>query len=69
MIEPEADHVVTAGTAVVDGSSASVTDEADAVGSFGARDSVLARVRAKLPEFTGALQRVAENILSDPAGG
>jgi DNA-binding MurR/RpiR family transcriptional regulator len=60
MIEPEADQLATAGTAVVDGSTAD--------GSFGARDSVLARVRSKLPEFTGALQRVAENILSDPAG-
>jgi DNA-binding MurR/RpiR family transcriptional regulator len=30
-------------------------------------DSVLARVRAKLPEFTGALQRVAELVLTDPA--
>ena len=60
MIEPEADQLTTAGTAVVDGSTAD--------GSFAARDSVLARVRSKLPEFTGALQRVAENILSDPAG-
>jgi DNA-binding MurR/RpiR family transcriptional regulator len=31
-------------------------------------DSVLARVRLQLPEFTGALQRVAEQILADPAG-
>src|SRR5258706_229439 len=30
-------------------------------------ESVLARVRAGLPEFTGALQRVAELILTDPA--
>jgi DNA-binding MurR/RpiR family transcriptional regulator len=30
-------------------------------------DGVLARVRAKLPEFTGALQRVAELVLTDPA--
>jgi DNA-binding MurR/RpiR family transcriptional regulator len=30
-------------------------------------DSVLARVRGKLPEFTGALQRVAELVLTDPA--
>jgi DNA-binding MurR/RpiR family transcriptional regulator len=28
---------------------------------------VLARVRAQLPEFTGALQRVAERVLADPA--
>src|SRR5690348_17298789 len=32
-----------------------------------AGESVLARVRAGLPEFTGALQRVAELVLSDPA--
>ncbi|WP_184840659.1 MurR/RpiR family transcriptional regulator [Allocatelliglobosispora scoriae] len=31
-------------------------------------DSVLARVRLQLPEFTGALQRVAEQVLADPAG-
>jgi DNA-binding MurR/RpiR family transcriptional regulator len=30
-------------------------------------DSVLVRVRAMLPEFTGALQRVAEQVLADPA--
>jgi DNA-binding MurR/RpiR family transcriptional regulator len=30
-------------------------------------DSVLVRVRARLPEFTGALQRVAEQVLTDPA--
>jgi DNA-binding MurR/RpiR family transcriptional regulator len=30
-------------------------------------DSVLANVRAQLPELTGALQRVAEVILADPA--
>jgi DNA-binding MurR/RpiR family transcriptional regulator len=29
--------------------------------------SVLARVRQLLPEFTGALQRVAEQVLADPA--
>jgi DNA-binding MurR/RpiR family transcriptional regulator len=33
----------------------------------GSTDSVLARVRAGLPEFTGALQRVAELVLTDPA--
>jgi len=32
-----------------------------------ASDSVLARVRSRLPEFTGALQRVAELVLTDPA--
>lgn len=31
-------------------------------------DSVLARLRAQLPEFTGALRRVAEHVLTDPAG-
>src|SRR5690349_12913923 len=30
-------------------------------------DSVLSRVRELLPEFTGALQRVAEQVLADPA--
>jgi DNA-binding MurR/RpiR family transcriptional regulator len=34
---------------------------------LGPTDGVLARVRAKLPEFTGALQRVAELVLTDPA--
>src|SRR5258708_28310475 len=32
-----------------------------------ASDGVLVRVRARLPEFTGALQRVAEEVLTDPA--
>lgn len=32
-----------------------------------AQDSVLAQVRAGLPEFTGAVRRVAEVVLSDPA--
>ena len=31
-------------------------------------DGVLLRVRSLLPEFTGALQRVAEQVLTDPAG-
>jgi DNA-binding MurR/RpiR family transcriptional regulator len=31
-------------------------------------DGVLARVRAHLPEFSGALQRVADQVLRDPAG-
>src|SRR5207237_7401373 len=30
-------------------------------------DGVLVRVRTLLPEFTGALQRVAEEVLTDPA--
>src|SRR6202008_4033027 len=32
-------------------------------------DGVLLRVRSLLPEFTGALRRVAEQVLTDPAGG
>jgi len=32
-----------------------------------AADGVLVRVRAGLPEFTGALRRVAEQVLGDPA--
>ncbi|MDQ7904319.1 MurR/RpiR family transcriptional regulator [Phytohabitans sp. ZYX-F-186] len=31
-------------------------------------DGVLVAVRSKLPEFTGALRRVAEQVLTDPAG-
>src|SRR2546430_9311462 len=34
---------------------------------LGASDGVLVRVRSQLTEFTGALQRVAEHVLSDPA--
>src|SRR5213082_2343124 len=30
-------------------------------------DGVLVRIRSRLPEFTGALQRVAEQVLTDPA--
>jgi DNA-binding MurR/RpiR family transcriptional regulator len=65
MIQPETDQVTAAGTAVVDGSA---TGTGVVAAEFGARDSVLARVRSRLPEFTGALQRVAEHILTDPAG-
>src|SRR5438045_747963 len=32
-----------------------------------AGDGVLAKIRSRLPEFTGALQRVAELVLTDPA--
>jgi DNA-binding MurR/RpiR family transcriptional regulator len=39
---------------------------ASEAGALGA-DSALFRVRAQLPEFTGALQRVAEHVLRDPA--
>jgi DNA-binding MurR/RpiR family transcriptional regulator len=31
-------------------------------------DSVLVRIRDRLPEFTGALHRVAEQVLGDPGG-
>ncbi|MFC7549397.1 MurR/RpiR family transcriptional regulator [Plantactinospora sp. GCM10030261] len=33
----------------------------------GRPDSVLARVRSRLPAFTGALRRVADQVLADPA--
>ncbi|GIG92868.1 MurR/RpiR family transcriptional regulator [Plantactinospora endophytica] len=58
MVEHEADTI--AGTAVVDA-------EADrrAAAGLSPADSVLVRVR--LTEFSGALQRVAEQVLSDPA--
>src|SRR5262252_10741216 len=35
--------------------------------ALGAPDGVLVRIRSQLPEFTGALQRVAEQVLADPA--
>jgi DNA-binding MurR/RpiR family transcriptional regulator len=35
---------------------------------LGVADGVLSRVRSQLGEFTGALQRVAEQVLTDPAG-
>jgi DNA-binding MurR/RpiR family transcriptional regulator len=50
-------------TTVVDASP----DRRTGTSSFAAADSALARVRSRLPEFTGALQRVAEQVLSDPA--
>src|SRR5215469_8487592 len=50
----------TAGTAVADASGSVISPRSPA-------DGVLVRVRARLPEFTGALQRVAEQVLSDPA--
>ncbi|GIH18373.1 MurR/RpiR family transcriptional regulator [Rugosimonospora africana] len=53
-------ETTVAGTAVVD---SRVTAP-----SVPAPEGVLARLRARLPEFTGALQRVAELVLSDPAG-
>src|SRR6266498_2797491 len=36
--------------------------------ALGASDGVLVRIRSRLTEFTGALQRVAEQVLTDPAG-
>src|ERR1700749_669469 len=41
-------------------------DHGSAMGN-GTSDGVLVRVRTLLPEFTGALQRVAEQVLADPA--
>src|SRR5512139_3559012 len=40
----------------------------EAAAVAGQDDGVLVRVRACLPEFTGALRRVAEHVLTDPAG-
>ena len=60
MVEPDADG--TAATAVVD---SLVRDQAPP--SMDNSDGVLVRVRTLLPEFTGALQRVAEQVLNDPA--
>ena len=53
MVEPEVDG--GGSTAVVD------TPERDQMGA------VLPRIRALLPEFTGALNRVAEQVLAEPA--
>lgn len=62
--EPAAD---AAGPALIE---TAATDGRNAAQSrpFDASDGVLARVRSQLPEFTGALQRVAEQVLSDPTG-
>ncbi|MET0417827.1 MAG: RpiR family transcriptional regulator, partial [Actinoplanes sp.] len=59
MSEPEMDG--TASTAVVD--SLVRGDQATHTSNHG----VLLRVRSLLPEFTGALKRVAEHVLTDPA--
>ena len=61
MVDHEVD--TAARTAVVD---AEAFDRRLAAG-LSPSDSVLVRVRARLPEFTGALQRVAEQVLADPA--
>ena len=34
---------------------------------YTAADNVLVRLRAQLPELTGAIARVAETVLADPA--
>jgi DNA-binding MurR/RpiR family transcriptional regulator len=47
--------------------STAVVDAQIGVPSMAATDGVLVRVRARLPEFTGALRRVADEVLSDPA--
>src|SRR5512139_4162895 len=40
----------------------------EAAAVAGQDDGVLVRVRLGLTEFTGALRRVAEHVLTDPAG-
>ncbi|WP_213456840.1 MurR/RpiR family transcriptional regulator [Rhizomonospora bruguierae] len=71
MAEREVDTAL-AGTAVVDaaGPEARATSPATSTAvpaQLGPADGILARVRARLPEFTGALQRVAEQVLTNPA--
>ncbi|MEV0731426.1 MurR/RpiR family transcriptional regulator [Polymorphospora sp. NPDC050346] len=63
MAEREVD--VAAVTAVVDSSAGSRRPAAPPSLSV-ADDGALLRVRARLPEFTGALLRVADQVLSDP---
>ncbi|GAB3983501.1 hypothetical protein GCM10027615_68860 [Plantactinospora veratri] len=60
MVEQEADTI--AGTAVVDAER-----DRRAAAGLSSADSVLLRVRSRLTEFTGALRRVAEHVLSDPS--
>src|SRR5690348_653103 len=66
MSEPEMDGA--ASTAVVDSLvlGAGVTTSHNNGGQLNSA-GVLARVRSMLPEFTGALRRVAEHVLTDPA--
>src|SRR3954471_13375645 len=59
MVQPEVDGA--ASTAVVDSTAR------DHAATARTGDRVLVRIRALLPEFTGALQRVAEQVLADPA--
>ncbi|GAB3154504.1 MurR/RpiR family transcriptional regulator [Micromonospora sonneratiae] len=60
MVEQQAE--TNAGAAMVD---AEPLDRRTAIG-LSVTDSVLARIRSRLPEFTGALQRVADQVLSAP---
>src|SRR3954469_14699268 len=62
MVEPDVD-----GTTSVVVADPLVRDQAPAPALPNASDGVLLRVRTLLPEFTGALQRVAEQVLTDPA--
>src|SRR3954469_22860020 len=62
MVEPDVD-----GTTSVVVADPLVRDQAPAPALPNASDGVLVRVRTLLPEFTGALQRVAEQVLTDPA--
>ncbi|ASW55843.1 MurR/RpiR family transcriptional regulator [Plantactinospora sp. KBS50] len=56
MVEPDA------AATVVDGA----TVDRRGTGNRTVADSVLAHVRSRLPEFTGALRRVADEVLADP---
>jgi DNA-binding MurR/RpiR family transcriptional regulator len=65
MVDHEVD--TAAGTAVVD-APADDRRTATGSGSLSSDGGVLVHIRSRLTEFTGALQRVAEQVLSDPAG-
>ena len=68
MAEHEADSTA-ARTVVVNSASAGLLTAAPAAPVPRAEpDSALVQLRARMPEFTGALLRVAEQVLSDPAG-
>jgi len=68
MAEHEADSTA-ARTVVVNSASASLLTAAPAAPIPRAEpDGALVQLRARMPEFTGALLRVAEQVLSDPAG-
>jgi len=58
-------------TSIAQSAAATASLPVPAAGGHGADPlvhGVLARVRALQPEFTGALRRVAEQVLADPAG-